>query len=103
MKQLNIYIYTNWQNHQANHFLDYIYNVAKDSGKSSEIQTHNYRQLQMQIKGKQTYKQTYKYNYRYIYIAIQRIITTSYHKISIKNRQKIARLSQDFNKIITRF
>ena len=42
----------------------YIYRLAKDNGKSSEFHTDNYRQLQMQIKGKQAYK--------YKYIAIQR-------------------------------
>ena len=44
----------------------------------------NYRQLQMQIKG----KQVYKYNYRDKYIAIYR---TQLQQISHKNTQKTAR------------
>ena len=64
--------------------------MAKDNGKSSEIHTDNYRQLQMQIKGKQTYKQAYKYNYRYKYrIQLQ--------QIQPKNIKILTRLSQDFN------
>ena len=42
---LKKYIYIDWQKILANLFLDYIYNVAKDIGKSSEIHTDNYRQL----------------------------------------------------------
>ena len=79
----------------ANRFeKNYIYNVAKSLGKSSENHTHNYRQLQMQIKG----KQAYKYNYRDKYIAIYRtqLQQISYKK-QTKNSKIITRLSQDFN------
>ena len=39
-------IYTMWQKIMENRFeKNYIYNVAKSLGKSSEIHTDNYRQL----------------------------------------------------------
>ena len=38
-------IYIDGQKILANHFLDFIYRLAKLIGKMSEIQTHNYRQL----------------------------------------------------------
>ena len=50
----------------------------------------NYRQLQMQVKG----KQVYKYNYRDKYIAIYR---TQLQQISYKKQTKTQRLSQDYH------
>ena len=38
-------LYIDWQKMMANHFLDYIYNVAKDDGKFFKNHTDNYRQL----------------------------------------------------------
>lgn len=40
------YIYIDWQKDVANRLKYYIYNVAKYIGKSLEIQTNNYKQLQ---------------------------------------------------------
>ena len=68
--------------------------MAKDSGKSSEIHTDNYRQLQMQIKGKQAYKYNYRDKYRDKYRTQLQQIS---HKKQTKNSLKITRLSQDYH------
>ena len=44
---LKDYIYNMAKRCGKSFFILYIYDMAKDIGKSSEIQTYNYRQLQM--------------------------------------------------------
>ena len=78
-----------WQKIMANRFLDYIYKLAKLIGKSSEIQTHNYRQLQTIIDVKQNETQHINTIIAKKQHKNTKILTTKKHKNRYKQHSTI--------------
>ena len=88
-------IYIDWQKMMANLFFRfYIYRLAKLIGKSSEIQIHNYRQLQTIIDVYKVDKNVDKYINTIIDTSIQLYIQNT---IIANIIQKIDKKQQDFN------